>query len=650
MKTTQTASKQRGLFWGSFSVRLTLYVLLIVTALFVVALATAYHTARRQVQQEVVEHAQVALDHTILQISTILQEVEQAVADATSRSQNRVEDPEALVLLTEQLLATHPDITGSAIAFPPHYFPEKGRYYAPYLYREGDRIIRKQLGSETYRYHEMAWYRVAMERQEPYWCEPYYDRGGAERLLTTYAYPLRDATGEPYAVLTADLSIEAFAEQVKAIKPYPDAYNFMISRQGAFLAHSRHEALLSETIFENAERFREPELATLAKRMVSLERGVALHRRNGVDYYVLFAPVANTGWSVAVVCPYTHLFSGVYSLRSTIVGIFGVGVVLIVGLCYLMIRRLTRPLKRLTRSATEIAAGEFSHPIPEVAGRDEMRQLRDSFEHMRLSLITYIEELRTTTAQKERMASDLRVAREIQRGMLPTERSLKEHQRSLCLASRLLPAREVGGDLYHYFIQEGQLYFIIGDVSGKGVPAALVMAVLCRMFRTVAPMHHSPAEILGTLNRVLAEQNEQGMFCTALVGILNLESGQLRYANAGHNPPLLCEEGGKASLLAVEPNIPLGVLEEFSYTEGESRLAPKSHLLLYTDGVTEATNAHGELFGQERLLALLTRYREEQPESLVEALLEAIREFTQGCEQSDDIAILDLMRTNGSDA
>lgn len=642
MRTRGITTQGSGLFRGSFSLRLSLYILLVTTVIFVVTLVVTFRAARREVQSEVINRTEIALDNTILRIGTILQEIETTIAGSATMVAEAADDAEEMYAIVEQVVRSNNNIVGSAIAFIPHYYSHKGLYFAPYAYRNGASIESKQLGDDDYDYFAMEWYSVPMNYGLPYWSEPYHDLGGADTLIATYSYPLSDEAGRTYAIFTADISIESFAHEVKRLKPYAGAYNFMLSRRGAFLAHSRHEALSSETVFENAVRFNEPELATLANKMIALERGIAIHQRHGIEYYVLYAPVANTGWSIAVACPYTDIFSSIYQLRDSVVRIFIVGIILIVGLSYIVIRRLTLPLKRLTLAAREIAAGHFDSPTPTVKGRDEMRQLRESFENMRTSLIAYIDKLQTTTAQKERMASDLRVAHNIQLGMLPRHDSTADYSTSVVLASRLIPAKEVGGDLYNYFIENRKLYFIVGDVSGKGVPAALVMAVVCRMFRTVASVGRTPSTIMSMLNRVLAENNDSYMFVTAFVGILDLESGMLQYANAGHNPPIIYGGNAQPYYLTTEQNIALGIIDDFAYSEGECRIERGSHLLIYTDGVTEATNVDGALYGEERLQELLSECTAMSPNEVVDTIVMELQAFSRGAEQSDDITILDI--------
>ena len=189
-------------------------------------------------------------------------------------------------------------------------------------------------------------------------------------------------------------------------------------------------------------------------------------------------------------------------------------------LCYVIIYRLTAPLVQFAQSANDIAHGNFSVKLPRIKSRNEMRMLRDSFDYMQRSLIKYTEELKATVANKERIESELRIARGIQMGMIPKMVPPFPEREDIDLYAMLVPAKEVGGDLYDFFIEDEKLYFIVGDVSGKGIPASLVMAVTCRLFRTVASHVTDPSEIVSSLNNALSESNESNMFCTFFLGIL----------------------------------------------------------------------------------------------------------------------------------
>jgi sigma-B regulation protein RsbU (phosphoserine phosphatase) len=259
---------------------------------------------------------------------------------------------------------------------------------------------------------------------------------------------------------------------------------------------------------------------------------------------------------------------------------------------------------------------------------------------MQQSLVTYMDELKQTTASKERIESELRIARDIQMGMVPKNFPPYPERNDVDLYAKLIPAKEVGGDLYDFFIKDEKFYFIVGDVSGKGVPASLVMAVTCRLFRTVATHFNTPAEIVTALNDTLADKNESNMFCTAFIGVLDLQTGFMQYCNAGHNAPVMMHGSGKMEYMNVQPNLPLGLFEGFPYTGQECTLTKGDSLFLYTDGVTEAESITKELYSEEHLLEFLAAYHQVEPAKVVDEVHHDIERHATGAEQSDDITIM----------
>ena len=251
-----------------------------------------------------------------------------------------------------------------------------------------------------------------------------------------------------------------------------------------------------------------------------------------------------------------------------------------------------------------------------------------------------MEELKSTTANKERIESELRIAQAIQMGMLPKSFPAFPEREDIALAARILPAKEVGGDLYDFFIEDETLYFIVGDVSGKGIPASLVMAVTCRLFRSVASHLDTPEEIMMSLNNSLSDGNESNMFCTAFLGMLDLRTGTLRYCNAGHNAPLVIEADGRISTMDVVPNLPLGLFSDFLYQGQVAKIDKGTMLYLFTDGVNEAENNDNEQFGDERLLSLLRNNRSLDPRELVGVTFAAVQRHADGANQSDDITVM----------
>ena len=241
--------------------------------------------------------------------------------------------------------------------------------------------------------------------------------------------------------------------------------------------------------------------------------------------------------------------------------------------------------------------------------------------------------------EQERMESELTIARNIQMAMLPTRFPPFPDVPNLNAYGVVIPAKEVGGDLFDFYIRENKLFFCIGDVSGKGVPAALVMAMTRSLFRSFSSYIDSPAQIVNQMNESLTdESNEQNMFVTLFLGTLDLSTGALRYCNAGHDAPVLLGDGNAP--LPVHPNLPLGVLAGFAYTEQEGTLRPGDTLFLYTDGLTEAENSAHELFGQERVLQSVGQWdRSMTAEQEASAMLEAANSFVGGAQQSDDLTM-----------
>ena len=253
-----------------------------------------------------------------------------------------------------------------------------------------------------------------------------------------------------------------------------------------------------------------------------------------------------------------------------------------------------------------------------------------------------MKQLEQVTADKERMEHELDIARAIQMSMIPKIFPPFPERSDLDMYAAIIPAKEVGGDLYDFFIRDDMLFFCVGDVSGKGVPASLVMAVSRSLFRTVSVHEKSPAKIVTLMNRSMSDMNDASMFVTFFCGVLDLHTGHLRYCNAGHNTPLLLTD--RIDNLPVEANIPLGVDQDFRFAEQETDLRNDDALFLYTDGVTEAENARHEQFGERRVRGVLSTRRSSQGH--VEALGKAISEFVGGADPSDDLTMLFIHYTN----
>jgi sigma-B regulation protein RsbU (phosphoserine phosphatase) len=303
--------------------------------------------------------------------------------------------------------------------------------------------------------------------------------------------------------------------------------------------------------------------------------------------------------------------------------------------------RFVKPIEKLAFATRKIGAGEFDFQIPSFKANDEISQLGRSFNIMQVQLKEYIQNLKETTAQKERMESELEIASDIQQQMLPQAGKIPGWE-EISFYGLLKPARQVGGDLYDFVVRDEYLYFAIGDVSGKGIPAALFMAKTLTLFRAKVSGGLEPAEIAAQINRDLELYNQQAMFVTFIIGKLNMNTGALVYTNAGHNLPFLLKPGHAPETLQGTHGIPLGSLPDVSYRHDELNLKPGEKIVLYTDGITEAVNTKNELYGETSLFELLSNYGSRPPKEIAGLILSEVKTFAGGAEQADDITMLIL--------
>ena len=309
--------------------------------------------------------------------------------------------------------------------------------------------------------------------------------------------------------------------------------------------------------------------------------------------------------------------------------------------CRAVINYMTRPVSELSKAVLKMANGNLKAMLPEIRSEDEMRRLHDSFQTMQSSLLEYIDELKITTAANERIQSDIELARKIQKGML-----LKKFPPFLY--AMLNPAKRVGGDLYDFNLKSDQLYFAIGDVSGKGVAAAIVMAITRVMLRFVVGMGLPLDETLRRINDSFSESNEMGMFVTLFVARLDLKTGHMDYCNAGHNPILIIPPDAEPYFLRCKANIAIGIMGNFTYEAEQIDLKSGTRIIAYTDGVTEAEKADLSQFGEERLVDWAKGIVETFPDTstkekdIVDSLYDSVQAFVEDNPQNDDLTIVSL--------
>jgi len=656
---------------SSMHARLTLWVMLtvlvvfsIITVIVTKVISTAFlHSSQENAKSRI----EIANQH----INSVLVAIEVAVENTVPEVFENLDNPDKCYSVVRQLLEQNTSIIGSAIAFEPNYYPQKGELFSPYAYRTlDDSIAMKQLGTSEYEYHYMDWYLIPKLLKKSYWSEPYYDSGGGEQMMTTYSRPLYDKDGNMFAIFTADVSLNWLTELVrksdislnsKLLRREIDdsahvtlnyeflsthAYSFIIGRGASYITHPLSERILSDTYFLYSLESEDSIDAQIGYDMVDGLSGMREIYRDGIDFLICYAPIERTGWSMATVMPASIIYGRTQMLVFQFIIVMVAGLIALFFICNSVVKRITQPLVRFADSADEVSEGNLNATLPDVRTCDEMARLSQSFSLMQTSLKKQMEELRLSTASKAAIESELKIASGIQMAMLPKIFPPYPDRDDIDIYGQLTPAKAVGGDLFDFYIRDEKLFFCIGDVSGKGVPAALVMAVTRAQFRTVSAHESQPDRIVNRLNETMSDGNDSNMFVTLFVGVLDLPTGRLRYCNAGHDAPLLI--GSNVGMLPCNANLPVGVMGGWKFVMQEAHIDPGTTIFLYTDGLTEAENSEHAQFSEERILQVAHEALAaggQNPTQLVASMTKKVHAFVNGAEQSDDLTLLAVQYT-----
>jgi len=623
--------------------RLILVTVLSASLVFVLSLSVTDLRSRAIIEAEAAESARNLAQASVNRVEAVLRSVAK-VAEGLARTLESGETgDDELSSLLRRTVEANPEIFGAAVAFEPESPEAPGRRYAPYYHRKGGKIAFVRL-DETMNYPLQDWYQIPRELLRSGWSEPYFDDGGGNALMATLSVPFFAGAGETRrfrGVVTADIALDWLTATVGSIKVLQTGYAFLLSRNGTIVTHPVADRIMNETIFSVAEARGDRAMRALGRRMQRGESGFAPYTTYaGIESRLYYAPVPSAGWTLAIVFPEAELFSSVRHLTLTIAGIGAGGLLLLAGIVAQTARSITKPLSALAEATKEISEGKFDAALPASTAQDEVGALSRAFSAMTVALREHIARLVDATAARERIEGELRIARDIQMSILPKMPPFLE-RKEFGLFAVIAPAKEVGGDFYDFFeMGENRLCLIIADVSGKGVPAALFMAVTKTLIKATAKAGRGAAEILTEVNREIAPGNEQSMFVTVFFGVLDLNTGELVYTNAGHNPPLLIRRGAVPAYLPASRQLVVGAMSGTCYRNERVVLAPGDRLLLYTDGVTEAVNPGGSFYSEARLASEAGRFAGQGIQDAAVDTLASVQAFADGAGQSDDITIM----------
>ncbi len=572
-------------------------------------------------------------------IETMLQVAKTVTFNNRAAVEANMDSPEHIFDALEQIMKVNKRLAGCFVAFEPDYFKDQGRWFEAYAYyTDSTNVDSRQIGSPQHDYFNGAWYQqgLSLERYDDgYLTDLYYDDTVNSGMFCSYAIPVFNREGRKVGVYGVDLSPEWINSAIKDMMGNVKN-EFLLDKESS--NESDGVIYFSIQILDrNGNRIAGSDtldISILKGEREQVDGELDMKDLKGTPYYINSKQLGNTGWTLVVFQHRDTVFYWGVVLALFIMFCMGIGAIIIFFFTTRSIRHATKPLGFLSESAQEVAKGNFDAPLPTFRHNDEVAQLRDSFGAMQQSLKEYLEEQKASSAAKAAMMSELNVAHTIQMSMIPKTFPAFPDRNDLDLYASLTPAKAVGGDLYDFFIRDNSLYFCIGDVSGKGVPASLVMAVSRTLFRNIAAHTDKPSHIVETMNVNICDGNEQCMFVTLFVGVLDMQTGRLRYCNAGHDAPYL-----QAEHLPCDSNLPIGLMPDRKYSEQEAMIDPDKILFLYTDGLTEAENGCRSLFGMQRITDVIAAHKG-SPQELIETMTAAVHQFVGDTEQSDDLTML----------
>ena len=666
-----------------------------ITQLVVMAIASylIYNLTREFIQDEETDLYKSYLKAAHQDIRRVLSNVNVATMNSVPVIEENLDRPDKMYSIVEQMVALNPHIRSCGISFVANYYPEKGRWFCPFAVKGDSTGAKKRIiGSTRNDYLNAEWFTKALEADSSYWSKPFFDATDSVPLVARLV-PIHDKQGRTVAILGADLSLNWFGgSSVSTVSingqnakvyfgnnPNFDGedgdtdiwyerkwraftFNFIIDKDGTFIAHPDSSRIINGNYFDYAKKTADTTDDQVGRDMVAGKSGTywdedgrpehfEFFDGGGFDNYVFYEPIEGTDWTIANAVPRFMIDGAGIVLSSIMVVLIAIGLLVTRIVGRIFIKHATKPLNKLANSANEVAKGNFSAPLPRIKHNDEIRLLRDSFEGMQHSLADYVEELKETTASKAAIENELKVAHDIQMSMLPKTFPPYPERDDIDIYGTLTPAKDVGGDLFDFYIRDEKLYFCIGDVSGKGVPASLVMAMTRSLFRNISANVAEPHRIVEALNKSLTDGNETNMFVTLFLGVLDLHTGCLAYCNAGHNAPLLI--GQDVKTMSCESNLPLGVTTDWTFVPQQMMLESGSMLFLFTDGLNEAENADCDQFGDERIASVAASIVAEgnsRPDTIVGRMSDAVHSFVGNAEQSDDLTMLSIKYQNPASA
>lgn len=540
---------------------------------------------------------------------------------------------------TRHILENYPNSMGNGIYFLPYkiYKNQKIACIHAVWQNNGKIDMLPSCTNGTFDYFQQNWYkefkRKLLNGQRVVWSRPYKSTQ-LDILMTTVGAGIYDRD-KLVGMATVDWELDTILKSILKIKPTPNSFVLFAEKTSNCIIATTEPNIDNSFIMGKS-------LDTLKWYSQDLKEGVVFDYK-GVKY-IPYIKQLNNGLVLIVNVPLWELFHASVHHLSVLLTVLLICTLTIVGILFLVLRRnINEPISKLTGIARRISQGDWDETI-QLDKPSELAQLAAAFNKMKTDIKTHLTALAKISGEKEKLESELAIAKDIQSSALPTDFPQGENFQ---LIASMTPAREVGGDFYDFFpIDDKHYAFVIADVSGKGITAALYMMSAKTAIKNMLQAGYSIEDAVNKANNTLCD-NQAGMFVTAFIGILNLENGQVQYVNAGHCPPLH-KTGNNYEYIKINRNIILGVKFDYKYESKMFVLQNHDRLFLYTDGITEAQNENYKMFGEERLHKALNQ-KELNLSATLDHVYKSIKKFVKKAPQSDDITMLILEFRNKED-
>lgn len=634
--------------WNKFNIKRSLGAKIVfrtavaVMCVFFASFGTALWLASQKVDEAANFKANVGLDNAIRFVDHQLDEIEVAAENISAYFGGlpRIDDDDLYEMLAGTL-AHNTYIQGIVLAYEPDIFPDHAEGFAPYVMVRDGKATKLDLAVKRPSYRELDWYRPVKENGKAIWSKVFFETNGT--LVMSYSAPLINKDKGFVGIVVLDLALDTIHGLVSQIHPFEHSYLSLLDNELRFIVHPNQNYVLKETAPHLLGEEGLNMEGTMLDDLVDRKRGMG--RYDGPDGLtrVYYAPTNKAGMSMTMSVLDDDISYELRLMRTHMIALTVLGMLIILLVCEHVIRGQVRVVQHFIDAAKSIASGNFHTLIPDAKDKNELHQLGRALDDMQHSLENYVTDLKQTMAAKGKIENELHIASQIQKSMLPKIYPPYPDRDDVDIYGTLIPAKEVGGDLFDFFIRDEKLFFCIGDVSGKGIPASLVMAVTRSLIRMVSVRESRPVNIVSSLNNSMADMNDTSMFVTLFVGVLDLPTGRLRYCNAGHNAPLIARgDDGGVEMISVVPNLPVAVLPDMKFEEQEMVLPEGSTLFLYTDGLTEAEDMDKKLFGDERMMEQMKTMADDNARAQVDKMVQAVQQHAGGAEQSDDLTMLSI--------